>query len=235
MKYKDIRIGMPSIDEEGQNQKITPHFCRLRNITYSATIFVDIEYTLGDYIKNVNDVKIGKMPIMLGSTKCWLSNKSINELSEMYECQFDPRGYFIIKGVEKVILIQEQQSKNRIIIEKDKKGLLIASVTSSTHETKSKATIIFKAGKFYLKHNTFENEIPIVLIFKALGMVSDIEIAQLVGSKLKYLDVFSLSLQECIQSNILTQKQALNYLSTKIKALKGKVKDPNIVYLSSWI
>jgi DNA-directed RNA polymerase III subunit RPC2 len=33
------------------------------------------------------------------------------------ECPYDPRGYFIIKGVEKVHLIQEQMSKNKIIIE----------------------------------------------------------------------------------------------------------------------
>jgi DNA-directed RNA polymerase beta subunit len=38
-------------------------------------------------------------------------------------------GYFIIKGVEKVILMQEQLSKNRIIIETDTKGLLCATVT----------------------------------------------------------------------------------------------------------
>lgn len=38
-------------------------------------------------------------------------------------------GYFIIKGTEKVILIQEQLSKNRIIVEGDKKGLVQAYVT----------------------------------------------------------------------------------------------------------
>lgn len=38
-------------------------------------------------------------------------------------------GYFIVKGVEKVILIQEQLSKNRIIVEADRKGTVGASVT----------------------------------------------------------------------------------------------------------
>jgi DNA-directed RNA polymerase III subunit RPC2 len=37
------------------------------------------------------------------------------------ECPLDPGGYFIIRGVEKVILIQEQLSKNRIIVEQDRK------------------------------------------------------------------------------------------------------------------
>lgn len=38
-------------------------------------------------------------------------------------------GYFIIKGTEKVILIQEQLSKNRIIVEINGKDQLCASVT----------------------------------------------------------------------------------------------------------
>ena len=53
------------------------------------------------------------------------------------ECPLDPGGYFVVKGTEKVILIQEQLSKNRIIIDVDAKGEVGASVTSSTHERKS--------------------------------------------------------------------------------------------------
>lgn len=69
--------------------------------------------------------------------------------------QYDPGGYFIIKGVEKVILIQEQLSKNRVIIEEDAKTKCVsASITSSTRERKSKAYIFIKNGKLYLKHNT---------------------------------------------------------------------------------
>jgi DNA-directed RNA polymerase III subunit RPC2 len=50
-------------------------------------------------------------------------------------------GYFIVKGAEKVILIQEQLSKNRIIIETDRKGFIQAAVTSSTHNIKSKTYV----------------------------------------------------------------------------------------------
>ena len=80
---------------------------------------------------------------MLGSTNCFLTGKSEKELAEMQECPFDPKGYFIIKGVEKAILIQEQLSKNRIIIEYDSKAeSIVANVASSTHETKSRASVI---------------------------------------------------------------------------------------------
>jgi DNA-directed RNA polymerase III subunit RPC2 len=59
------------------------------------------------------------------------------------------------QGTEKVILIQEQLSKNRIIIDTDQHGEVVASVTSSTHERKSKTNIAAKNGRIYLKHNAF--------------------------------------------------------------------------------
>lgn len=52
-------------------------------------------------------VKIGEMPIMVGSDWCWLNGKNESELAKMKECVFDPKGYFILKGTEKVVLIHE--------------------------------------------------------------------------------------------------------------------------------
>lgn len=45
------------------------------------------------------------MPIMLGSNKCNLTGRSENEILSFGECPYDPRGYFVVKGDEKVILI----------------------------------------------------------------------------------------------------------------------------------
>jgi len=68
---------------------------------------------------------------MLRSNKCVLTGKSERELAKMNECPLDPGGYFVVKGTEKVILVQEQLSKNRIIVETDPvKGVVQASVTS---------------------------------------------------------------------------------------------------------
>ncbi len=55
-----------------------------------------------------------------------------------------------------VILIQEQLSKNRIIIDTDSHGEVCASVTSSTHERKSKTNVVMSKGRIYLKHNAFQ-------------------------------------------------------------------------------
>jgi DNA-directed RNA polymerase III subunit RPC2 len=104
--------------------------CRLRNQTYSAPIYARIEYTRGgSIVKPDAPVCIGSMPVMLRSCICALADQTPAALAKMGECPIDPGGYFIIKGTEKVILIQEQLAKNRIIVERDDKGNIGASVT----------------------------------------------------------------------------------------------------------
>jgi DNA-directed RNA polymerase III subunit RPC2 len=141
-------------------------------------------------------------------------------LSSSLQCLYDPGGYFVVKGTEKVILIQEQLSKNRIIVELDPKKQIQASVTSSTHERKSKTNIVTKAGKIYLSHNSLVDDIPICIVFKAMGIVNDQEIIQLVGSQFSAL--LLASLHECTQVHgIFTELQALEYMGSKIRESTG--------------
>ena len=216
LKYKDIRIGMPSMEEDFVISPITPHQCRLRDLTYAAPILVDIEYVKGDRIIFKSDVQIGRMPIMLGSSNCYLSGKNLLELAKLNECPHDPRGYFIVKGVEKVILIHEQMSKNRIIVEYDSKGNVCAQVTSSTHDTKSRTALIFKNHKVYMKHNSFSDEIPICIIFRAMGILSDQEIVQSIGSD--FYDLLVESIQESHTTNVLSRQQAISFIASRIKS-----------------
>lgn len=51
-----------------------------------------------------------------------------------------------------------------------------------------------KNDKFYLKHNTLTEDIPVVVAFKAMGMQSDQEVAQIIGTEPEYLDSLALSL-----------------------------------------
>ena len=98
---------MPLVKENHETYKITPHECRIRDMTYASPIHVDVEYTKGNHINVQSDILIGHMPMMLGASNCWLSNLNHEDLARIKECPYDPRGYFIVKGVEKVILIQE--------------------------------------------------------------------------------------------------------------------------------
>uniref|UniRef100_A0A1A7W707 DNA-directed RNA polymerase subunit beta n=2 Tax=Iconisemion striatum TaxID=60296 RepID=A0A1A7W707_9TELE len=218
LKYLNIYVGMPDVEESfNVTRPVSPHECRLRDMTYSAPITVDIEYTRGSQRVIRNALPIGRMPIMLRSSNCVLTGKTPMEFSKLNECPLDPGGYFIVKGQEKVILIQEQLSKNRIIVEQDRKGAVGASVTSSTHEKKSRTNMIVKQGRFYLRHNTLSEDAPIAIIFKGMGVESDQEIVQMIGTEENVMASFAPSLEECQKAQIFTQTQALRFLGNKVR------------------
>lgn len=223
LRYKDVRIGEPSIIIDGVTEKLTPHKCRLSDLTYAAPIYVNIEYITGSHGSKTTqmkrDVIIGRMPIMLRSCCCVLYGKDEEELARCGECPLDPGGYFVIKGTEKVILIQEQLSKNRIIIDTDKKCCVQASVTSSTETTKSKTVIKMEKEKIYLYLNQFTSKVPIMIVLKAMGMESDQEVVQMIGRDPRYSELLLPSIEDCAKEAVYTQYQALEYLEQKVKKL----------------
>lgn len=229
-RYTDIRVGLPNRQEEdnlqGHESTITPNECRLRDMTYAAPIYVDYEYLRGDRAIRRTNVRIGRLPIMLRSSRCILSGKSEKDMGPLQECAVDPGGYFIVKGQEKVILVQEQLSKNRVIVESFK-GMIQASVTSSTHERKSKSYVLVKKGKIYLRHNVLGEDIPIVVAMKAMGIQSDHEIALLIaGDDILYQDEFTINLEEAAKLNIYTQQQALEYLGARVRIKRPPIGGP---------
>jgi DNA-directed RNA polymerase III subunit RPC2 len=249
LKYTDVRVSMPSLEENMIKHTLYPMECRLRDLTYASNLYVDIEYVRNKQIIKKKDVFMGRIPIMLQSCKCLLNSHDEDiKLSETaidknlfttQECPYDIGGYFIVRGIEKVILIQEQLSKNRIIIENGPKGFY-SSVTSSTHEHKSKTSIIFKNDCYYLKNSVFSEEVPVMAVIKACNMISDREIVECVGRE--FSDAIILSFEELTKNKIYTSKQACLYLAgyMKMKADANKIEEvrnvlvenilPNIKY-----
>ena len=229
LRYLDIRVGTPLAEDivDLTVTPITPQECRLRDMTYAAPIVVDVEYTKGRTLLRRHNVVIGRMPIMLRSTHCVLEGKGAAELAQLRECPYDPGGYFIVKGVEKVILIQEQLTKNRIITERDTKDQLACTVTSSTHERKSKTTVVSKMGagssqpRLYLHHSSFTEDLPIVIVLRALGLSSDQEVIHVVGSE--HAGVLAASLQECHELSVRTERQALHYIGGRLKEASSQM------------
>ncbi|CRG95941.1 DNA-directed RNA polymerase III subunit, putative [Plasmodium gallinaceum] len=217
VEFLDINVGTPSIEENMIETNLTPQICRQRDLTYSAPIYVDVEYVKGNSIITKNNVEIGRLPVMLRSDICVLNNKNEEELMKLGECPYDPGGYFIVKGTERVLLMQEQLSKNRIIVEMDIKHNICATITSTTAESKSRCAIVYKNNKLYLKHNSFIDDIGVCIILRAMGYESDQEIFQMVGSQGKYLNGILLSLYELYTENIKTNLDALLYIGKKIR------------------
>lgn len=228
IKYEHIYIGKPCRVEEmvtanGRryvgDSTLTPNECRLRDMTYAAPILVDVSYSKAKESWRMKGLPIGRMPVMLRSNKCVLSNKSEAEMCAMDECPLDPGGYFIVNGTEKVILVQEQLSKNRIIVEADsKKDLITASVTSSTHARKSKSYIVLKKDLLYMRHNILKEDIAICILLKAMGVSSDMDMMAIVaGPDSTLQDEFAVNFEETIKQQIHTQQQALDFIGARLK------------------
>ncbi|KAI4869105.1 beta and beta-prime subunits of DNA dependent RNA-polymerase [Hypoxylon rubiginosum] len=230
IEFIDIRVAPPDRSEFNEiriENDITPMECRLRDMTYSAKILVDIAYTRDRQKIIRRNVELARIPVMLRSNKCRLYGANNAQMELMNECPLDPGGYFIINGTEKVILVQEQLSKNRVIVEADEKNSIItASVTSSTHERKSKTYVTLKKDRIILQHNVLIEAIPIVIVLKALGGLSDFEIMQLIaGDYGTFQDDFAVNFEEATKAGVFTQQQALDYIGSRVK-MGGRVKQP---------
>lgn len=94
----------------------------------------------------------------------------------------------------------------------------MADSGSSTHERKSKTYIILKNDRVYLKHNVLTEDIPIVILFKAMGIHSDNEILLLVaGRDAIYQDIFAGNFEESAKLAVFTQTEALEYIGARVK------------------
>ena len=81
-----------------------------------------------------------------------------------------------------------------------------------------------KKDRIFLTHNVLNEDMPIVLIFKAMGITSDKEIMLFVtGTDPVYQDQFSLNFEECARLNVRTQQEALEYLGQRIKIMRKPV------------
>ena len=228
LEFTDIRVGKPTRNDTSEfriDHDVNPMECRLRDMTYAAPVVVDIVFTRDKRPIARKNVPLCRIPVMLKSSKCYLNGANNSQMEVMNECPLDPGGYFIINGTEKVILIQEQLSKNRVIVESDEKNhSVIASVTSSTHERKSKTYVTLKKERIYLQHNILVESIPIVIVLKAFGGMTDFEIMGLVaGGDARYQDDFIVNFDEAAKVGVYTQQQALEYIGSRVK-MGGKNK-----------
>ncbi|THD21191.1 DNA-directed RNA polymerase subunit beta [Fasciola hepatica] len=218
LEYNDVYIRPPTVNDGGVvASRVTPHDCRLRDLTYAGEILVDVTFMRQNEIVSKKGILIGRMPVMLKSSVCILNGKSPSELMRLKECPLDPGGYFIIGGTEKVILMQEQISKNRIIIEEDSKRGLVCSVTSTSAQTKSKTNIIMKDDKFFLAHNSFTVDVPAAILFKSMGITSDQEMLHLIGTEESIWANFVPSLKQCLEFNVHTKSDACRWMQSKLQ------------------
>ena len=233
----EIFIGKPiiysKVDGKEVKKQMYPNEARLRNLTYASHIFCNIviKYEILDdmgeksvIIKKFEDVNLGKIPVMLDSCLCILSSADFNTKKEMGECPYDQGGYFVIEGAEKVIVSHERKAENRLYIVKsqDSSYGLSAQIKSVPNDSfkYARTTVVNMHDKtdiFTVRLPSIPHQIPLFILFRALGIESDREILEYILYELdsEKSALFMDKLLPTIENNwnIFTQQDAINYLS----------------------
>ena len=240
ISFDNFKMFPPQIHENNGATKIMlPQEAKLRNFTYASSMAIDVKvrYTIRDgenltvtrvIEKVLPKINIGKMPIMLKSTNCVLTqNKHIQSI-HTGECPMDCGGYFIIKGSEKTVLGQERAAENRIYCFDGKnttKWSWFAEIKSVPDYKciSPKQVDMMIASKnngfghgIYVTIPRFKLPIELFALFRALGVLSDREICEYILLNIE--DPKQSELLECLQASVIdgnkymTQEDSLRHI-----------------------
>ena len=182
IKMGKIRVGRPQIVEaDGSTHSITPAEARIRGLTYSAPISVEITIKQAGQIES-HDVEIGQIPIIVKSKVCNLSGMSKEQLIENYIDPLEPGGYFIINGNERIIVMTEDLAENQPFIEKSRGNFMLRLFSKRGSYRIPIAITDTNEGIVEVSFSRFRN-IPIIIILKALGLTKESDIAKYIGKE----------------------------------------------------
>uniref|UniRef100_A0A6C0K3F1 DNA-directed RNA polymerase n=1 Tax=viral metagenome TaxID=1070528 RepID=A0A6C0K3F1_9ZZZZ len=247
--FQNVSLRKPTIFENnGAILPMMPNDARLRNMTYASPLFVDIlvKTTFIDNTKGGErqtrerlfpNVHMGKIPVMVGSKYCLLHDQKHIHPRILGECAEDYGGYFIISGGERVIISQERMSENRPVVfrnnkttTKDKEVIEVKSIGPDNDQVpKSNAVKIMyhpKNPQILLLRATMpriKTEIPLWILFRALGVVSDRDIMELIlgtDEDTTYMSIIDESIQEAAE--VQTQEQALAWMSANVHSWSSR-------------
>ncbi len=238
---KKIYFGKPVIYDENRSHFMYPNDARLRNMTYGTTIHYDVEIDIVTKkgtdeevieTRELNKVYLGKFPIMLKSNTCILHDLAPDVCYNMGECRNDYGGYFIIDGKEKLIIPQETFADNMLYVRKYKDdntysySAEIRSVSEDTSKAVRKTAVMMVApsttmsnGQIVVDIPNVRKPIPLFILMRALGVISDRDIIQHCVLDMKknerYVDYFIPSVHDA--NKIFTQQTALEFIATFTK------------------
>ncbi|QRW24628.1 DNA-directed RNA polymerase III subunit C6 [Rhizoctonia solani] len=248
IRFGQIYLSRPTITEaDGSVVPVFPQEARLRNLTYSAPLYVDMTKRVlhgfedengetqfrpeGNGLEERADkVWIGKVPIMLRSGFCILKGLESKDLYDLNECPLDQGGYFIINGSEKVLIAQERMAGNHVYVfakaqpspisflseirsAVEKGGKTISTMQVKMFHRNQDKTLgnVIRASLPYIK-----NDIPIWVVFRALGVTSDRDILEHICYDRDDTSMLEM-LKPCIDEGFVIQERinALDFIGSR--------------------
>lgn len=180
--FTNICFAKPSAFNKRANMPQTPSLARRLNGTYLSDLIVDIVVNYNGKTEVLKKRKLFGIPVMVQSKLCYLHNTSDQEKVRLGECPYSIGGQFICNGNPKVIIPHQRPVQNQLLTFDDGGGAVRVEIKSSINE---KLKPIRVASVFLSKTNAvmvdwkfLKTPLPLSLIFRALGKLSDREIAE---------------------------------------------------------
>ena len=245
ISFDNFKMYPPQIHENnGATKTMLPQEAKLRNFTYASNMTVDvhIKYIIRDgedqsvprIIEKTlpKKINIGKMPIMLKSSICVLTQNPHIPPAHTGECPLDCGGYFIIKGSEKTVLGQERAAENRIYCFDGKnttKWNWFAEIKSvpdykCISPKQLDMMIASKNNGFghglYVTIPRFKLPIELFALYRALGVTSDREICEHILLNIE--ESKQAELLACLEASIIdgnkypTQEDSLRHIISMV-------------------
>ena len=242
MSFENFKMYPPQIHENnGATKMMLPQEARLRNFTYASTMTVDIRIqyiirnseneptTISKFLPKIN---IGKMPIMVKSSICVLTQN--HHIQPIYtgECHMDCGGYFIIKGSEKTVLGQERAAENKIYCfdgRNTTKWSYYAEIKSvpdfkCISPKQIEMMIASKNNGFghglYITIPRIKQPIELFVLFRALGVLTDREICSYILLDIEaetHAELLAFLQASIIDSNkYMTQDDAMRHITASV-------------------
>jgi len=217
IKLGEFKIGEPSTKEaDGSVRGILPLEARIRNLTYSAPMFIEMTPVLNNIESDTMVVNFGDMPVMVKSRICPLADMNRQELTNVGEDPDDMGGYFIINGTERILVLVEEIASNRIITAKVDTGNVteVARIHSEKDgyiqrhllERKKDGSIVISFANV--------NKLPAAILLKALGLEVDKDIVTAISADEEVQEEFYSNLYDI---EVSTSEQGLDEIGQHIK------------------
>src|SRR2546428_1388930 len=240
-----ISVGTPIVKEaNGATHALTPMEARLRNLNYTAPIYLDFTVVENGIEREPERVHVGNLPVMVKSKKCSLHKENLEiegelteseyrqKLIEMGEDPFDSGGYFIIGGTERALISLEDLAPNRVLVEYNERygrRVPVAKVFSQREGYRALTLVEMKKdGMLIVTVPTASGQIPLIILMKALGTEKDEEIYNAVVSVPEMANIVYANIEECQNkklyppSGIFSRDDAVNYLEKKFATGQAK-------------
>ncbi|MCS7135409.1 MAG: DNA-directed RNA polymerase subunit B'', partial [Candidatus Aenigmarchaeota archaeon] len=214
-------------EADGSERPILPLEARVRNLTYSAPMYLEMTPTLNDIESEPVVVNFGDLPVMLKSKICPLSKMDRDELIKAGEDPDDPGGYFIINGTERVLVLIEEISPNKIIVEKpNTPNVTEMARIHSERDGYVQRHIIERRGDGIIRI-TFANvnKMPIIILLRALGLETDRDIIMSLSDDAEVQQEFYPNLFETQSS---TAKEAIEEIADFLKIMQKEYRQDRV-------